>query len=473
MHASGHRVRLVLPTAPDVLPEWPAQVEPWTAAAADSSGLLDAARDCETAILIDRDVTPEVGGDQAEDDGYAAAVLQAVAGAKVRRLIQVSALAELRDTDEPGPPELARGFPGEWLHVRAAPIYGVGNDPITLFLIMMRSLPAVPILSATHVLQPLWHDDLARALVGSVGLPSAAVNRVLEIAGPDTVTHEQLYERIGTLIDRRPLRLPVPDFLAAHGTRLAQALRRSLPLEASHLTFARASTVDVPAADNALSTVFRVAPTRLDDGLVRLANELRELTPSEGIGSIEVKRFSADIRGSRQDAAELLRTFRRHFKDVMPIDVGVEPASPQAELDPGAVVTMTLPGRGHVQVRVEEVAEHHVVVSTLQGHALAGFVRFSARPHEGATRFEVMTCDTAANALDWVALTLGGARVQDANWTRVVQNVVDLSGGHAEEVRSDERKLEADEAHNVQQWIRGIIQRERAAEDAGPGRGLR
>ena len=42
------------------------------------------------------------------------------------------------------------------------PVYGVSDDPITLFFLVMRALPAVPLMSRTHVLQPLWHDDLDR-----------------------------------------------------------------------------------------------------------------------------------------------------------------------------------------------------------------------------------------------------------------------------------------------------------------------
>ena len=40
---------------------------------------------------------------------------------------------------------------------------------------------------------------------------------------------------------------------------------------------------------------------------------------------------------------------------------------------------MNLPARGHVQIRVAEVTDDHVVGVTLQGHALAGCVRFSTR----------------------------------------------------------------------------------------------
>jgi NADH dehydrogenase len=354
-------------------------------------------------------------------------------------------------------------FPREWLAIHTAPVYGIGEDPVTIFLIMMRSLPTVPILSEAHVMQPLWHQDLARAVAAAVSLPASDLGRVIHIAGPDRVTQRELYERIAAMIDRHPLRIPIPDFLAKYGARLAEALRTPVPLESSHLAFAEGAEAQPGPARNELSSLLHVSPTPLDEGLTRLVNGLDELTPFDGVGALEVKRFSADIRGSRHGAADLLHLFRSRFKDVMPVEIGAEPASPQIQLIEGAVVTITLPGRGHVQIRVEEVGDRHVVVSTLRGHALAGIVRFSTQGLDnGDVRFEVMTCDTAANALDWIALTLGGARIQDANWTKVVQNVVQLSGGTADDVQTDARKPASEEAANVQRWIESLVVRRKA-----------
>ena len=52
---------------------------------------------------------------------------------------------------------------------------------------------------------------------------------------PDTATHEQLYGRTSVLINRRPLRIPLPDFLTTHGTRLADALDLAAPFAVSRL----------------------------------------------------------------------------------------------------------------------------------------------------------------------------------------------------------------------------------------------
>jgi NADH dehydrogenase len=225
--------------------------------------------------------------------------------------------------------------------------------------------------------------------------------------------------------------------------------------------------------DNLLQAMFGFTPTGIERGLRRLIGQLDELTPLQGVGTIQVKRFTVRITNSTHSATELLRAFRSNFGNVMPIDVGVEPVAPGTKLEPGAVVTMALPGRGHVQIRVEEVTDDHVVVSTLRGHALAGFVRFSVLQAGAAIQFEVMPCDSAANLFDWISLTLGGARLQDANWVKVVENVARLAGGTATDVETDERKLSDEEADTVEGWIQGVIRRQRAVQDVrGPRHGI-
>lgn len=445
---SAHDVRVLLPHSSSSAHGWPANVEPWPVAVGDTGRLSDAARDRDAAIVLEPLSTASTHSSDPTLD--TSQVFAAVGRAGPRRVIHVTS----------GVSRVPQAL--EWLSVRTSPVYGVGDDAISIFLIMMRSLPAMPILGDQHVMRPLWHGDLASALAQSLSLGPNDVNRTVEISGPDAINQTELYEHIAGLIDRRPLRLPIPDFIAAHGGKLAEALRLPVPFESIHLPFATAGNIGRNAS-NALSTVFGLTGTRLDDGLRRLILELSEVTPAEGVGTLEVKRFSTIIRGSAYDATELLRRLRMNFKDVMPIEVGVEPAAPQTELIAGGVVTIALPGRGHVQIRVEEVTDQHVVVATLRGHAVAGIVRFATESMEGGVRFEVMTCDAAANAFDWVTLTLGGARIQDANWTRVVHNVVELSGGVDGGVESDARTLSDTEATNVEQWIRSIIGRQRAA----------
>jgi NADH dehydrogenase len=246
----------------------------------------------------------------------------------------------------------------------------------------------------------------------------------------------------------------VPEFIARHASRAAELLG----LPASIQPILDAFSASGPAAaDNALPRLLTASPTSLDAGLRRLIHGLDEVTPAQGVGSVQIKRFRADITGSNLAPEAMLRMFRERFGEIMPTPIGVEPAAPATRLEDGAVITIALPGRGHVEVRVREVTPDHVIVATLRGHAVAGIVRFSATAHGESVRFEVTTCDAAANALDWLTLSLGGARIQDANWTRVVSNVVEQSGGRSGGVSTEVRTLDASEAGEAEQWIRDVI----------------
>ena len=460
----AHDVRLAAGASSDIDGEWPARVELWRGDPLDRASLRQAASGCDAAIVVGQ----LAGGTSAlADANRVNRWIESTAAAGVRRVLHVRSSSIRNEQPSTGPQgrtdELVRRHP-EWLEIRTSVIYGIADDPISRFFIMMRSLPAVPMLSDTYSVHPLWHEDLARALAAAVELEAAAGNRALVVRGPEAVTHRVLYDRIAALIDRRPARLPLPDFLLEHGARLAKAFAEPGPHAADALRFA-AEAADSGADAESLSRVFGVTATTLDEGLTRLATGLSELTPADGTGTVELKRFFADIRNSRYDAPQLLREFRARFKSLMPVPIGVEPASPETELNAGAAVTIALPGRGHVQVRVEEVETDHVTIATLRGHALAGVVRFNAHQNADVVRFEIVTCDAAANALDWVGLTLGGARLQDANWTKVVQNVVDLSGGSGGDVASELSNVTGAERDELVDWARRVIQRRRADEN--------
>jgi hypothetical protein len=223
-------------------------------------------------------------------------------------------------------------------------------------------------------------------------------------------------------------------------------------------------TLEVGSCGTRMIPGLQAPATSIDYGLRALVAELEELTPADGVGTLEVKQFFADIR-TRFGAADVLRRFRDSFAMVMPVDVAVEPASQQTRLAAGANITMALPGRGHVQVRVVDASDEQIVLSTVRGHVLAGIVRFRTQAAGDLVRFEVLTCDTAANPLDWIGLTLGGARLQDANWTKVVHNVARLAGDDSVAVESVKRKLPPDEAQAVKAWLESTIEAYRTTND--------
>jgi uncharacterized protein YbjT (DUF2867 family) len=446
--AAGHGVRVVTSGFHPRRTTESAQAAPVIVNGSSVALLAGSLHECDAVVHIDSSISAEDGADvRLRPD--VEHIVNAAVEARLRRLIVVVA-PERASAIESALQRSTRA----WLVLRCAPVYGTGNDPLSRFLVMMRSLPVVPLLGDQHVLRPVWHQDLAAAIVASLSLDDQTRRRRLDIAGPDAITDAELYERLSALTGRHPLRVPIPEFLATHGPRLASALGVALP----GLVAATAAETFDPAPD--LEQVLGVRPLPLSDGLRRLVLELDEMIPSDGVGRVQLKHFFAVIEGSPLGPAELLEAFRRRFAEMMPSPVGVEPIAPGTELTPDAVLTIGLPGRGHVQVRVEDVTPERVVLATLRGHTIAGFVRFTAVPAGRAVRFEVTTCDAAANALDWITLSIGGSKIQDANWTRVVENVIALSGGRADGVHSDARTLNAAEAAAADRWIAHLIDRD-------------
>src|SRR5205814_6672552 len=103
------------------------------------------------------------------------------------------------------------------------------------------------------------------------------------------------------------------------------------------------------------------------------------------------------------------------------VRVGSEPGSPKVP-PVGTNLSLALPMRGNVQVRVEEVRPRVMTFATVAGHPLAGAVRFLSEPRGDRVRFEVQVYDRAANLTDWLALNPIGAHVQNATWKDTVEN---------------------------------------------------
>jgi hypothetical protein len=202
-----------------------------------------------------------------------------------------------------------------------------------------------------------------------------------------------------------------------------------------------------------------VRPTSLQRGLELLADAQEEQLPHEGVGPLQRKRYWVDIERSRRDPDSLFEYFRTHLNELTPgfVEVGAEPGSPTI-VEEGATLTLSLPFRGHIQVRVAEASDRRVTLLTLSGHPLAGAVRFLFEYHGADVRFEIQTYDRAANTMDFVAMRTVGDFVQNRAWQAVVQNVVRASGGEARDgVKSESRSLSGDEARSIESWLDALI----------------
>jgi uncharacterized protein YbjT (DUF2867 family) len=481
--ARGHEVRLFSRHALDDVKEWAHRVEAFPGDVSNEVEVRGAPDGCDAVIHLTAVVAespPDVTFEKVNVAGTRHLVRESER-AGVKRFIYVSSLGADRGESpyhksKLRGEEVARTFDGEWVVVRPGNVYGSGDEQLSMILKMVRSLPAVPVISGgDRPFQPIWAGDVAAALAIAVERDDLA-GRVLEIAGPERTTYDDVVDRFARITKRDPVRLPVPVPLASMALRAARALGADLPVDTGQLTMLSEGNVIASPDGNALTTVFGLAGTSLDEGLSRLADSQPELLPDEGVGALTRKRFWSDIEMSRLTPEALFRHFVSHFAECTPwhVDVGAEPGTPRVP-ELGAVLTLKLPLRGNVQIRIVELEERRMTVCTMAGHPLAGAVRFLSEQRGAEVRFEVQVYDRAANVADWLVMNPIGARLQNATWRETVERVLQESGGRAPDgVQQETARLDDDQAREVNEWLERLVVARRQVDhevrrDARPG----
>lgn len=460
----GHTVRLLSRHAEKDAGEWPERVEPFAADLSDPSTLAGCAEGCEAVLHIVGIVAespPELTFEKVNVEGTRRIVEEAER-AGVRRLVFVSSLGADRGGSDyhrskRAAEEEARRFRGAWVIARPGSVYGPGDEVISLLLQMVRSLPAIPVVDdGNQPFQPVWHEDLGTALAEMVEREELA-GRTLELAGVETTSMNDVVRRLSTLTGRDPGRVPVPAPLASAAMRFADAAGIDAPVNEAQIQMLLEGNVVDPPTANALPELLGRPPTPLQEGLRRLVGSLPEQLPAEGIGDPVRKRFGARIEGSPLSPEELCARFRDRWAGIVPLTTEVEPGD-TAGVHEGASVTMSLPGRGTVQVRCEEVTDRSLTFATLEGHPLAGIVHFAFSREGDALLFEILIYARAANPLDLLALRTLGDGMQDSTWRTTVERVVELSGGTAPAgVRSDSEPVGGSRAEDLDRRVEELI----------------
>jgi NADH dehydrogenase len=339
---------------------------------------------------------------------------------------------------------------------------------------MVRTSPVVPEVGfGQHRFQPLWFKDFGKALLACTVRPEP-VRQVLEVAGDEVLTVSDLLRMLSRLTYRPAFPIPLPAFLVRSALWVFERTRRflprhaHLPLNESKLTMLVEENMIPAGRPNALTDSLHITPTPLHEALRELTQCLPENPPETGVGSLERKRFWADFSGTTMSPQELMTLFKTRINEVMPIDFSAEPDAPR-HVEEGATLSARLPGRGNIQVRVQECEPDRVTFSTIEGHPLAGIVTFSARQAGPLLRFTVETLSRPANTVDWVAISLAGRWLQDLTWQNVVGNMARLSGGTAPDgVQHQAQTLDEAESREIEQWASDLIarrKRERVEEE--------
>jgi len=460
LHARGHTVRVLSRHAGRGEKWWPEGIEGWAGDVANEPSIRGSTEGCEVVLHIAGIVDeqpPERTFQRVNIDGTRYVVLEAER-AGVRKLIYVSSLGAERGASpyhksKYVAEDVVRAFSRDWVIIRPGAVYGPGDDHLSVLLRMVRTLPMVPTVGdGNQQFEPVWHEDLAKALVVAVDRDDVRC-QVLEIAGPERTSQNDLVARLRKLTGRAAPQVPLPQMLASWGLRALDALGVETPIAQSQLDMLAEGNVIATGRTNALTDVLGIAPTRLDDGLRRLVDEQPEQLPSEGVGTLRRKRFWVDIRGGRFTPDELFAYVKSHFSELMPSIVGMH-AEPHTSVrvEEGETLTFDLPLRGHIQVRVAEAADRRITFLTLSGHPIAGAVRFVVKPANDAVRFEVEVYDRAATVVDHLAMRTVGQWIQNETWKGLATNVARAAGGTSGKAESVEDELDEHEADVVNEW---------------------
>jgi nucleoside-diphosphate-sugar epimerase len=457
----GHEVRVVTRRPDRAWSEWPDRLEVHGGDVSDPESLRGAADGCHLVLHMAGIVAEELPGLTFESVNVAGTVnmLNEAIRSRVRRFVLISSLGADRGAS---PYHLSkkraeahvRSFKGDWLILRPGNVYGPGDQVISLLLKFVRSLPAIPVIDGgEQPFQPMWHEDLGEAIATAVEREDLKT-LALDLAGPEQTTMNDLIDRFGEITGRKPLRVPFSADMTKRMIRLAEWIGVEIPLDEGQITMLQEE--NVLRGKNGFAEL-GITPVGLDEGLRRLADALPENLPSDGVGPLREKRFWAEIEESRFQCNELFEIFCRKFGEIMPIDVGVEPGT-NDRIAEGATITMKLPLRGNIQVRVEKIDHHSITLATLEGHPIAGTVRFSFDQTDSGIRFQVQVLDRSGNALDLLAMETLGRFLQDSNWITVVDRVVEESGGRAiRGVQHMQQKLKGDEAEAVEHWVDDMV----------------
>ncbi|CAN5859206.1 hypothetical protein BH23GEM3_BH23GEM3_13090 [soil metagenome] len=470
----GHTVRLFSRNAERDAIQWGDGVEPYAGSVGSDEDMHGAAEGCEAVLhvvgVVD-EAPPEITFDKINVQGTRRIVEEAKR-AGVERLVYVSSLGADRGKSgyhesKLAGEEIVREFRGNWLICRPGNVYGPGDQVISLLLKMVRTLPAIPVIGGgDQPFQPISADDLGAALALAVEWPDPS-RVVLELAGTEIATMNDLLDMLQMITDQKPRRIPVPEWMALAGAGIADLIGMEVPVKSDQIIMLLEENVIPPERSNAMTEVFGITPRPLADGLAKLADTLPEKLLSEGVGELHCQRFWADITGSAMDRGELFAMIQEDFYTLPPeelLEVGAEPGTPLT-LEEGATLTMGIPLRGHIQVRVEEVADYTITCNTLEGHHLAGVIRFFVEQHGEQLRFEVRSYSRASCLLDKMGMDAVGRRLQKATWKSMIKEVVRRSGGEAVDgVQEELYALEEADAERVERWVEELVL-ERRRED--------
>ncbi|MEA2149243.1 MAG: hypothetical protein QOD69_1073 [Solirubrobacteraceae bacterium] len=114
-------------------------------------------------------------------------------------------------------------------HTILAPsiVYAPGDMFMTLLERLSLVLPVIPVSGHGRALyQPIWAEDVADCIAGALALPADGARR-FELAGPQTLSHQEIVELMLRAVGRPRPTVNVPTAIVSRTLRLLEALMKS------------------------------------------------------------------------------------------------------------------------------------------------------------------------------------------------------------------------------------------------------
>ena len=151
--------------------------------------------------------------------------------------------------------------------LRPSVMFGPDDAFLNSLAKIVRLSPVVPLIGGGRTrLQPVHVDDVAEAVVGSLGSPGAE-GKTYELGGAKAYSLREIIEMVAARLGRRPVCLSVPFGLAYPLARLSELLPAA-PLTVAQLDLLRDD--NLPAAGAPGLADLGITPRHLEDALAEL-----------------------------------------------------------------------------------------------------------------------------------------------------------------------------------------------------------
>ncbi len=98
--------------------------------------------------------------------------------------------------------------------LRPSIVFGREDEFINRFAALISMLPVVPVIGGGAKFQPVFVDDVAKAVMAALASPASHAGKTLELGGPEVVSMAEINRRIAAATGRTRGFLPVPDFVS-------------------------------------------------------------------------------------------------------------------------------------------------------------------------------------------------------------------------------------------------------------------